>query len=122
MHGIFYDTSSTRSVLGPEIHGDDPNYAPEKEQEDLDEAANVVEWTRNFWRDNVLVEPVTVIANTGDSGSSGLLMKAKEIVFDSFERAFYRVLSKLHDRNLSRCRSKIRKRFTMRQSFTRSLQ
>ena len=78
MHGVFFDTSSTRSMVdntNPNTNG--PLFAPEKEQEDLDEIIKVVEFTRNFWRDNILDDEAIVIANSGNRGSSGQLMKAK---------------------------------------------
>ena len=37
----------------------------------------ITEFTRNFWRDNVLDDEAIIIANAGNRGSSGQLMKAK---------------------------------------------
>ena len=76
MHGVFYDTASTRSKID-NTFWNGPLFAPEKEQEDLDEIIKVVEFTRNFWRDNVLDDEAIVIVNAGNKGSSGQLMQAK---------------------------------------------
>ena len=72
MHGVFFDTASTRSMLSTGI-----NYGPNKEEEDLAALTEVVEFTRNIWRDYVLDDEAIVIANSGNKGSSGQLMKSK---------------------------------------------
>ena len=69
MHGVFYDTASTRSVMD-HTHWDGPHYAPETEQRDLDALTEVVDFTRKFWRDNVLDNEAIVIANSGNKGLS----------------------------------------------------
>ena len=76
MHGVFYDTASTRSVMD-HTHWKGRHYAPETEQRDLDALTEVVDFTRKFWRDNVLDNEAIVIANSGNKGSSGQLMKSK---------------------------------------------
>ena len=75
MHGVFFDTASTRSILDAESNSGS-DFAPEKEQEDLDELKKVTDFTRNIWRDYILDDEAIVIANSGNKGSSGQLMYA----------------------------------------------
>ena len=65
--GIFYDTGSTR---GPLRHG--------QEAQDIDVQSHVeiVNFTKNFWRDYVLDREAVVVTNVGGSANPRQIMEA----------------------------------------------
>ena len=65
--GIFYDTGSTRGPL---------RYGQEAQDRDVQSHAQIVNFTKNFWRDYVLDREAVVVTNVGGSANPRQVMEA----------------------------------------------
>ena len=72
LDGIFFDTGETRGAI---------RYGQEIEDADIETHVQIVNFTKNFWRDYVLDRDAVVVTNVGGTANPRQIMEAKH---DSF--------------------------------------